>query len=77
MFGCLVLPHPGPLPKGEGETLPVFWRNHDGLLVHGSRILLTYSRAVPSPWGEGQGERETALKYLALCSLRVVRVFRG
>src|SRR5204862_329761 len=41
-----------PLPQGEGESPPISGRIGSGTDSHGSTI------AVPSPGGEGQGERK-------------------
>ena len=71
MFGCIVLPRPGPLPMGEGEMLPAFWHGHGGLLPQSLRILPALPAAVPSPWGEGKGEGGTTLVCLEESSFRV------
>jgi ABC-type Fe3+ transport system permease subunit/DNA-binding beta-propeller fold protein YncE len=51
-----VLPHPGPLPLGEGETSTVTPPG-DTLNFSMERSIFSVACiAVPSPWGEGQGE---------------------
>ncbi len=58
-FACgAILSHPGPLPLGEGESSSAS-RNVGGRNF-GERSLchLCRTTAVPSPWGEGQGEGE-------------------
>ena len=49
-------PHPGLLPRGEGETFAVSYENLR--LGWPSEHLITgrLTKAIPSPWGEGQGE---------------------
>jgi protein phosphatase len=47
---CLLPPHPGPLPEGEGE-----WGSGSGE-SRDARSAGTAETAIPSPWGEGQGE---------------------
>jgi hypothetical protein len=53
---CDTRPHPGPLPRGEGESFAAFWQNQ----ALDSTALISQNRnrpmAVPSPGGEGQGE---------------------
>jgi hypothetical protein len=49
--GCL-LPHPGPLPRGEGEPSAARGKFADQALQEGTRTLF------PLPAGEGQGEGE-------------------
>ncbi len=53
---CNARPHPGPLPRGEGESYAVSLVN----LRLDSREAITnyreHSQAIPSPGGEGQGE---------------------
>ena len=49
IFGDLLPPHPCPLPWGEGATTP-------GLLPANVLGFWNAASAVPSPWGEGQGE---------------------
>lgn len=61
MFGCIVLPRPGPLPMGEGEMLPAFWHGHGGLLPQSLRILPALPAAVPSPWGRVRVREERRL----------------
>ena len=55
-FGLNARPHPGPLPRGEGELLSVsrdvVSRRLPGALLETGE----HSNAVPSPGGEGQGE---------------------
>ena len=49
-------PHPGPLPRGEGESLAVSLAN---LRLDSRGAITSYrgrSQSVPSPGGEGQGE---------------------
>src|SRR6266487_6567253 len=50
--GRAVPPHPGPLPRGEGEPL--------GSAIKGHRLgsFPARSKRAPSPWGEGRGEGE-------------------
>jgi hypothetical protein len=49
-------PHPGPLPRGEGESLAASlingWLDSRGAIAD----YRNRSLAVPSPGGEGQGE---------------------
>src|SRR5882724_11690356 len=47
-----VPPHPGPLPRGEGEPF--------GSAIKGQRLMSfpPRSKRAPSPWGEGRGEGE-------------------
>jgi hypothetical protein len=56
-------PHPGLLPRGEGETFPAFCKNQrrdwpDGLSKYESA-----TPDAPSPWGEGRGEGGRATKF--------------
>src|SRR2546422_9311584 len=50
--GRAVPPHPGPLPRGEGEPF--------GSAIKGHRLVSfpARSKRAPSPWGEGRGEGE-------------------
>jgi hypothetical protein len=53
---CNARPHPGPLPRGEGETLSVSFANPR---LDSRGVITSYrqrSQDVPSPGGEGQGE---------------------
>ena len=49
-------PHPGLLPRGEGETLPASSENRAAELAGWMSVKWELSLAVPSPWGAGQGE---------------------
>src|SRR5437016_9143083 len=50
--GRAVPPHPGPLPRGEGEPFGSAIKDHR-LMSFPAR-----SKRAPSPWGEGRGEGE-------------------
>src|ERR1017187_4861164 len=50
-----VSPHPGPLPRGEGETLPACQPTHGGILLPGNRTLAKHPSAVPSPRWSASG----------------------
>jgi hypothetical protein len=52
-------PHPGPLPQGEGETLPAPWRNKGGCCSVSFEIYDRCQRLFPLPGEEGQGEGKT------------------
>src|SRR6059036_1719364 len=70
---ALLLPHPGPLPRGEGEPQPVAWRDRSRCCCGDIAVAdpkrgngTTHSQKVrhgllafPLPWGEGQGEGES------------------
>jgi RecQ family ATP-dependent DNA helicase len=49
-------PHPSPLPLGEGESLSVSTETSRLPTADAAKHAQTVSAAVPSPWGEGQGE---------------------
>jgi hypothetical protein len=48
-----VPPHPGPLPRGEGELPTASWRSESGSKSRGR------SPVVPSPWGEGTAKADS------------------
>jgi hypothetical protein len=54
--GRLLPPHPGPLPKGEGELQPGF------RMTGRFRLLEARSTARPLPKGEGWGEGEQSVE---------------
>src|SRR5439155_4204735 len=60
--GRAVPPHPGPLPRGEGEPL--------GSAIKGHRLgsFPARSKRAPSPWGEvrGEGERDVRTEWIRL-----------
>jgi hypothetical protein len=56
-------PRPGPLPVGEGELFSVSRRNQLVDLRDNLTVTNKISDAVPSPWGDGQGEGEFNAKY--------------
>jgi hypothetical protein len=49
-------PHPSLLPRGEGEKFAAFWECFATELAGASSHNYKCPLAVPSPWGEGQGE---------------------
>jgi len=49
-------PHPGPLPRGEGESFAASLENLSLDLPQALTNDLNRPIAVPSPGGEGQGE---------------------
>ena len=49
-------PHPGLLPRGEGESFAVSMEYLRRDWSDGLRAISMRTLAVPSPWGEGQGE---------------------
>jgi hypothetical protein len=49
-------PHPGLLPRGEGEPFAVSYENLRLSWSSGHCAISRWTNAVPSPWGEGQGE---------------------
>jgi hypothetical protein len=54
-----VRPHPGPLPQGEGETLPAFRdKPAAGLVGRATKSTQSEPRLFPLPGGEGKGEGE-------------------
>ena len=60
------LPHPSPLPKGEGVGLCVFWLADDCPANPAAGIFKKAGSVSPSPWGEGrdEGGRLTNCKWL-------------
>jgi RecQ family ATP-dependent DNA helicase len=55
-FQRSVSPHPGPLPRGAGESSAVHTDNMQLPTAGTVKSFPSASNAVPSPWGEGQGE---------------------
>jgi iron(III) transport system permease protein len=51
-----VLPHPCPLPPGEGETFPAAPEGNVLCYPQNLQSFTAMCYVVPSPWGEGQGE---------------------
>jgi hypothetical protein len=51
-----VRPHPGLLPRGEGETFASFLECRESAIGGCAPCNRKRTAAVPSPWGEGQGE---------------------
>ena len=49
-------PHPGLLPRGEGETFGAFLECRAAGMAVASSSKLETDDAIPSPWGEGKGE---------------------
>ena len=49
-------PHPGPLPRGEGESFAGFLEGRRLVLAGTRRAIRGRAMATPSPWGEGRGE---------------------
>jgi hypothetical protein len=49
-------PHPGPLPRGEGELFAGSRKNSRLVLPDGRADRRSHSITAPSPGGEGQGE---------------------
>ena len=69
----LIPPHPGPLPRGEGESSAVCWHSRDGVCRAGMRRTRPRAAAVPSPRGRVSvyRGRDSALR----CPRRVQRRF--
>src|SRR5436309_11774557 len=55
-FECMLSPHPGPLPWGEGESAPPLGTTQRGVCPTNLRNNRTCRRLFPLPVGEGQGE---------------------
>ncbi|TAL06400.1 MAG: glycoside hydrolase family 95 protein, partial [Verrucomicrobia bacterium] len=63
-------PHPGPLPRGEGESFAISGENPRLSLPDSLRQTKKRATAVPSPGGEGQGEGGRFIKlFLSLFCL--------
>ncbi len=52
-------PHSGPLPWGEGELRTAYSAIGSQGMPERHQPIKSRSIAVPSPWGEGQGEGES------------------
>ncbi|MEK7677089.1 MAG: leucine-rich repeat domain-containing protein, partial [Verrucomicrobiota bacterium] len=68
-------PHPGPLPRGEGESFSVSWNVVSQCPPDALSQKLDRATATPSPGGEGrgEGERQTILAF-ELFALRMRRL---
>jgi hypothetical protein len=55
-FLCDARPHPGPLPRGEGDAFPADCECRRLSPSDADRVIRVQAIAVPSPGGEGQGE---------------------
>ena len=66
--GRAVPPHPGPLPRGEGEPF--------GSAIKGHRLVSfpARSKRAPSPWGDGRGEGKAMFELHAPVKARASRV---
>ena len=64
-FLCTARPHPGPLPRGEGESFAATQNVVSLCLLKVHWPNLSRPIAIPSPGGEGQDEGGRFIKLLS------------